>query len=293
MKISIIRISLLFSLLISSCNENPETTALDLLDSELSQWDMHLSYRLPADYNGEIPVDSAGKPLEPFGYNNNEGNVFSVSDANGSPVLRISGEIYGCLITKNEYENYSLKMKVKWGGKKWEPRMDKLLDSGILYHSQGEMGDGYWRTWMPGQEFQIMEGHMGDYWNFSTTGIDIRAYLPEGEMMNMVASEKQPFLSVGAGGDYPGFCLRSADFESDMGEWTDLELICFGDKSLHIVNGHVVMILQNSRILKNGQAEPLTKGKIQLQSEAAEVYFKDITLQNITSIPEQYTGFFQ
>lgn len=116
--------------------------------------------------------------------------------------------------------------------------------------------------------------------------------LPEGDMMNMVASEKQPFLSVGAGGDYPGFCLRSADFESDMGEWTDLELICFEDKSLHIVNGQVAMILQNSRIFHNDRAEELTKGKIQLQSEGAEVFFKDITIRNITGVPEEYTKFF-
>lgn len=184
-----------------------------------------------------------------------------------------------------------MKMKVKWGSKKWEPRLDKLLDSGILYHSQGEFGDGYWRTWMPSQEFQVMEGHMGDYWNFSTTGIDIRAFIPEGSM-NSVASEKQPFLPVGAGSDLPGFCLRSADYENPAGEWTELELICFDDKSLHIVNGKVVMILKNSRSVKDGKSVPLTRGKIQLQSEAAEVYYKEIMIRNIDAIPEKYAGYY-
>jgi len=278
------------SLFLYNCNNESDWTPL--LDNGLSDWDTYLSYSLPADYTGEVPKDVNGMPLDPIGLNNNVNNVFSVTDSAGTSVLKISGEIYGCVITKQEYENYHLKLKVKWGTKKWTPRLDKLLDSGILYHSQGEFGDGYWRTWMPSQEFQVMEGHMGDYWNFSTTGIDIRAFIPEGDM-NSVASEKQPFLPVGAGSELPGFCLRSADYESPMGEWTELELICFGDKSLHIVNGQVVMILKNSRFIKDGQSVPLTKGKIQLQSEAAEVYFKDIMIRNIDAFPEKYTGYYQ
>jgi len=277
--------------LFSGC-ENQETGWIPLLNKELSDWDTYLSYRLPGDYNGEIPKDQLGQPLDPFGLNINENNVFSVTDSGGTPVLKISGEIYGCVITKRDFENYHLKLKVKWGNRKWPPRMDKLLDSGIIYSSQGEFGDGFWRTWMPGQEFQVMEGHMGDYWSFSNSGIDIRAYIPEGDMMNAVASEKQAFISLGSGGEFPGFCLRSADYESPMGEWTELELICFGDKSIHIVNGQVVMILRNSRLIQDGQVVPLTRGKIQLQSEAAEVFYKDIMIRNITSLPPEYAAYF-
>jgi len=39
-------------------------------------------------------------------------------------------------------------------------------------------------------------------------------------------------------------------------------LICYEGKSLHIVNGHVVMILKNSRYVENGKEIPLEKGKI-------------------------------
>jgi len=162
------------------CGCKQESPWTPLLDNDLSKWDTYLSYRLTSDYTGEVPQDKNGLPVDPIGYNKNTDHVFTVSDSGGSPVLRISGEIYGCVITKQEYENYHLKLKVKWGTKKWEPRLDKLMDSGIIYSSRGEFGDGYWRTWMPGQEFQVMEGHMGDYWSFSTTGIDIRAFIPEG-----------------------------------------------------------------------------------------------------------------
>ena len=87
--------------------------------------------------------------------------------------------------------------------------------------------------------------------------------------------------------------MRSADYESPKGEWTELELICFGDKSLHIVNGHVVMILRNSRYIDNGHSVTLNKGRIQLQSEAAEVFYKDIMIRNITSIPKEYSSWFE
>ncbi|GAB3535026.1 hypothetical protein GCM10027443_23130 [Pontibacter brevis] len=110
--------------------------------------------------------------------------------------------------------------------------------------------------------------------------------------MNTVASTKQPFLPLGAGTNVSGFCLRSEDHESPEGEWTDIELICFQDKSLHIVNGHVVMVLQNSRYMDNGTPKPLTKGKIQLQSEAAEVYYKDIKIRRLEELPAKHAVYF-
>jgi hypothetical protein len=281
---------IIFALPIFGCNQEPKWTSL--LDKDLSKWDMYLSYSHKNDYNGEMPKDGTGAEIKPVGYNQNVNNVFSVTESEGTPVLRISGEIYGCVFTKQDFENYHLKLKVKWGTKKWEPRLDKLMDSGILYDSQGECGVDFWRSWMLGQEFQVMEGHMGDYWNIATSGIEVRAFLPEGDMMNTVASEKRPFLAIGEGSKLAGFCLRSADYESPVDEWTELELICFGDKSIHIVNGHVVMILRNSHYMKDGQSFPLTKGKIQIQSEAAEVFYKDIMIRNITSLPEEYAAYF-
>jgi hypothetical protein len=52
-----------------------------------------------------------------------------------------------------------------------------------------------------------------------------------------------------------------------------------------MVNGKVVMILYNSRQMDNGQPSPLTKGKLQIQSEGAEVFYKDIKLRAIDAIP--------
>lgn len=260
----------------------------NMLDKDLSQWETYLSYKHMPGYNGKLPTDESGNPVEPVGYDKKQ-DVFTVAIKSGEPVLKVSGEIYGCIYTKQEYENYHFKAKVKWGNRKWTPREDKLRDTGILYHSIGECGVDYWRAWMLSQEFQIMEGHMGDYWSIANSNIDIRSYIGEGTM-NPVANEKQPFLNIREQGS---FCLRSENHESPAGEWTQLELICFKGKSIHIVNDHVVMVLKNSRYGATGSEKPLEKGKIQIQSEGAEAYFKDVFIKEINKLPEQYDVLFK
>jgi len=257
-----------------------------LLDQDLTDWDTYLSYRFKVGYNGEKPAE------DPIGLNKPEGRqIFSTIDEAGETVLRISGEVYGALITKQSYRNYRLKLKVRWGDKKWPPREQLLKDTGILYHSVGEYGADYWRSWMLGQELQIMRGHMGDYWSQITSAMDVRAFTPE-YIMNPVASTTEPFLSVGFEQDIQGLVIRSDNHESPAGEWTEIELICYEGKSLHIVNGHVVMVLQNSRFKNDGSFVPLLEGKIQLQSEAAEVFYKDIKIQEIRELAPEYSKYF-
>lgn len=263
---------------------------IKLLDKDLSQWGTYLSYNHKSTYNGKKPVDENGRETTPVGYDKNEKNVFWVTETDGQPVLRISGEIYGCIFTKQEYANYHLKLRVRWGTLMFGPRVGKLKDSGILYNSNGEGGVDYWRSWMLSQEFQIMQGHMGDYWNIGSSAIDIRAYLSEGKM-DCIANEKQPFLPFGAGAQ-DGLCIRNGYYENPDGEWNTLELISYEGKSLHIVNGHVVMVLQNSRYVENGKAIPMIKGKIQLQSEGSEVFYKDIQIKKLDDMPEKYLAYF-
>ncbi len=271
--------------------QDKKETWVSLLDKDLSQWETYLSYRHRPDYNGNVPKDSLGAAIRPVGYNQDSTHVFSVSDQAGGPVLRVSGEIYGCLFTRKSYKNYHLKLQVKWGMKKYQPREDKLRDSGILYHSQGEAGVEYWRSWMLSQEFQIMEGHMGDFWCQANSAIDIRSFPSEGAM-NCVADPKQPFSPFSKQGNY--YCMRSENHESPSGQWNTLELVCFEGKSLHIVNGKVVMVLKNSRAVQtDGRQVPLDSGRIQLQSEAAEVFYRNIQIRPLASLPPEYAVFFQ
>lgn len=285
---SILLSSSTFQLIAQTSKNNGWT---NLLDANLSQWDMYLSYKHKDNYNGQVPLDSEGKAIAPIGYNKNEAGVFTVIQEDKVPVLKVSGEYYGCVFTKNSYKNYRLKLKVKWGTKKWEPRTDKLLDAGVLYHSQGEAGVDYWRAWMLSQEFQFMEGHFGDYWNIGKAAIDIKAFASEG-VMTSIADESQSFLPFGTNTDRTGYCTRKDNHESAMGDWTEIELVCFEGKSLHVVNGHVVMVLQNSRYWDDTKYNPLIEGKIQLQSEAGEVYYKEVMIKPIHEMPKEFQKYF-
>ncbi|MGV3706703.1 MAG: 3-keto-disaccharide hydrolase [Arcticibacter sp.] len=264
-----------------------------LFDGTLNGWETYQSYRHTTSYNGQVPKDQSGKPIAPIGYGRNEANVFSVVRQEGVPVLRISGEIYGCLFTKEEFQNYHLKLKVKWGTKKWVPRLHEPMDSGILYHSQGECGVDYFRSWMLSQEFQVIERSHGDFWCIANSQASIRAAMPQGKD-TLVYNRRAPELRMGSvkEGNHH-FCQASGNYERSMNEWNELELICFGDKSLHIVNGQVVMALSKSSYSDGEISKPLVKGKIQLQSEAAEVFYKDIMIKNIDKLPAAYASYFE
>jgi hypothetical protein len=45
------------------------------------------------------------------------------------------------------------------------------------------------------------------------------------------------------------------------------------------------MVLYHNKQLENGQELPLTKGKIQIQSEGAEVFYRLIKIQQIDQLP--------
>lgn len=258
-----------------------------LLDKSLSNWEIYQSFRHKTGYKGDAPKDENGNLVKPVGYNLNVENEFSVVELNGEQVLKIGGPIYGCLFTKQEYGNYDLKLKVKWGDKKWEPRLDEVKDSGVLYHSQGECGVEYWRTWMLSQEFQVTEAGMGDYWSQASSRSDIRA---KKEGNNYYFDKNGTLTAFGSGTGNGGFCHAGSDAEIKNG-WNELELITYGDKSLRIVNGKVIMALINSRYVSGGEEKPLIKGKIQLQCESAEVYYKDILIKPLSGIPTKYAKY--
>ncbi|MDW7691189.1 DUF1080 domain-containing protein [Flammeovirgaceae bacterium SG7u.111] len=261
-----------------------------LLDMSLSNWDKFIGVPHPTvGLEGyEKGGNLEGKPL---GLNNDPQNVFSTIEMDGETVLRASGEIYGGINTKKEYENYHLSMKFKWGSKKYEPRLDELRDSGILYHCQEPQGAA-WGIWMRSQEMQVQEGDCGDYYAIAGTGVDIKAI-----QVNDAESESVSFI-YDPNGEYQRFktgekewsCKKIADHEK-TGEWNMLELVCIGDKSYHIVNGRVVMVLERSVAYdEDDVATPLSKGKIQLQSEGAEVYYKEIKIRSVNELPEEFAS---
>jgi hypothetical protein len=95
-------------------------------------------------------------------------------------------------------------------------------------------------------------------------------YDPEGEWT---------FFSQAQGAS--GRCIKQPDNEKPTGEWNTVELIAFGDDSIHIVNGKVVMRLHGPLNISGAVPEPIRSGPIILQSEGAEVYYRDIEIRRL------------
>ena len=229
-------------------------------------------------------LNDSGKFIspEPIGLNLDPRQVFTIVKLDGENVIRISGENWGAISTKQEYANYHLQLQFKWGSLTWGQKKNKKKDSGLLYHSVGKYGADY-GAWMRSQEFQIEETNCGDYWGVAGGMADIPAlqrspaeyvYNPDGTLTTFKANSKQ--------GRY---CIKQGDAEFPTGQWNTIDLYCQGDTSIHVVNGHVMMILFNQKQLEGEQVLALTKGKIQIQSEGAEVYYRQVRWQPIDKLP--------
>ncbi len=259
-----------------------------LLDKNFTNWDKFLGVpHYSVEGIDSIPKGDGKEGAKPLGLNNDPLDVFRMIEIGGEPVLHISGQIYGALTSKEVYKNYHLKMEFKWGDKKWEPRLNDKKDNGLLYHCNGNHG-AFWNVWMESQEFQVQVGDMGDYFGLAGGVNNINStkredgfyvYNPEGE---------ENKLGTAVEGEKMYRCVRSVDYEKPHGEWNTLELICFEGKSYHIVNGHVVMILNNAERKTDNGFEPVTSGKLQIQSEAAEAFYRRIQIKSITAsdLPE-------
>ena len=257
-----------------------------LLDAKFSQFDVYLSYR--GDQIMSVLKGTAAD-LKPVGLNPPGQNVFTMIEQGGKPVLHVSGEIYGCATTKQEFSNYHFRASFKWGDKKWEPRLTELKDSGILYHSRGAFGVDYWKSWALSQEFQVIEHGIGEYWRQATSAFDIRADAKAPGAEAPKWNPQAPWMEFSGSNNH---ALAGSD-EDRPGEWNTLELVCFQDRCVHLVNGKVVMALKNSRYQDGDKTVPMTGGKLQIQSEAAEVFYRDLEIRTIPAMPREFQRYFE
>ena len=264
-------------------------SAIKMFDKDLSKWEIwmgvvHTSVDLPGV---EKFNDVTAEDAIPLGLNKNPKKVFSV---NKEGVLHITGEIYGGLTTKKEYGDYHLKVQFKWGEKKWEPRLKDKRDSGILYHCKGEHGK-FWNVWKQCLEFQVQEGDCGDFIALGDVFGDVPSIQKKRDNGNVyrIFDPKGELAPIKWKAFPTGQVTKSTLNERPNGEWNTLEIFVIGDKSIHIVNGTLVNAVVNARYGKPGNTVVVTKGQIQIQSEAAEVFYKNMTItENLKDFPDDY-----
>lgn len=242
------------------------------------------SYNVPG-----LSRDATGNFSQPLGLNNDPLKVFTVSQVDGKPAIHISGQGFGAITTLDEYENFHLSVDFKWGERKWAPRGNQKRDSGILYYCVGEHGAAS-QAWMRSQECQVQEGDVGDYWSVAGAIADVRSekvLVDDREYRRFNPNAPAATIGYGFNGNNWDIlrCLKRSNQEKPNSEWTHVDVYACNGRSVHIVNGTTVMILENSRQLVNGIEVPLTRGRIQLQTEGAEIFYRNVKIRKINEIP--------
>jgi hypothetical protein len=214
-------------------------------------------------------------------------HVFTVHDG----LLHISGDGYGYAATRQAYKDYRLVAEFCWGEQTWGERAERARDSGILVHAVGP--DGNHGKWMASIETQIIEGGVGDfvvvggkYADGSQVPVSLFAELRTGPKGHILGDDNGVYWKAGGRRGPPrgrrvnwfgrdagwkdqlGFRGKQ-DLDSPLGQWTRLEIICDGNRIRTRVNGTPA----------NEAVEVFpAAGKILIQSELAEIYFRKLEL---------------
>ncbi len=168
--------------------------------------------------------------------------IWSVKDG----VITCEGSVNGYLITEKEYADYILKVDWRWGN-----RLPKKgnANSGVFVHVTGPD-----KIWPKAIEAQLMANNAGDFW------------LVDNFKLKVDPSRQDPKT--------PRHYYRMIKdgVENPMGEWNQYEITCRGDTIKLVINGKHV---------NEGTDAELTKGKILLQSEGAEIHFRNVMLKHV------------
>jgi hypothetical protein len=181
--------------------------------------------------------------LKNRGKNNDSAGVFSVKDG----LLHITGQEFGYIVTERKFSDFHLVVEFKWGEKKYPPRENRVRDNGILYYVVDSD-----RVWPRSIECQIQEGDCGDFWLIDSVTI----------VMDGVRTEPTKNSRI----------VKKKDNEKPSGEWNRLEIIAQKGKCTHIMNGVVV---------NEGTDASLRTGRILIQSEGAEIYYRKIEIREL------------
>jgi hypothetical protein len=207
------------------------------------------------DGNAPATFDSF---LKTQGLNHDPDHVFTFENG----VIHVSGTEMGYLITKQEYANYYLRAEFKWGEATHPPREGQARDSGILYHIQGQN-----KVWPTSIEYQICEGQTGDF--YMTDGAALTG--TDGKQETGPANSAARIKRIGEGPwqNVTGYRDPNGEIEKPHGEWNVAEIVVRGDNAKQYLNG---------KLVNEGTKAYPSSGKILIQSEGAEIYFRDIKL---------------
>ncbi len=222
--------------------------------------------------------------------------VFSVTNG----WIRISGEGLGYLSTEKSYKDYRLVAEFKWGQRNyvWGDRIGKARDSGIFLHSMGPDGNSHDGTgaFKAAIECNIFQGAIGDF--LLIRGTDSNSSLLAPRIIGEVAAQRDAdgWFTWKKGGqrqmierwgrlnwfgkdpnwrdvlDFRG----ANDLERLYGKWNRIECVCYGNQ---------IRIFLNGTLVNEAFEVWPSEGKILLQCEGSEIFFRRLELHSPPRAP--------
>jgi hypothetical protein len=212
--------------------------------------------------------------------------VFRVEDG----MIRCGAEDMGYIATRDAYRDFHLSVEYKWGQR--HPVSKSVRNSGVLLHGVGPDGSEN-GVWMTSIECQLAQGCEGDL-------IVIKGKSPGGEPFPVTITSATTVAGDGRtrwqeGGKATPYTGKQFwwskhqpffeelidtrgkdDVASPLGEWTKVECLCAGSRITIKINGTTVN--------ECFDAKPAS-GKVLLQTEGHEVYFRNLELRPIRQEP--------
>src|SRR5476651_2736020 len=96
---------------------------------DFSGWETYLAAPPPETVVPGLRRDGNGKYLDPIGKDTDPLKVFTVTTADGGPVIHISGAGFGVLMSRESFSNFELRLQVRWGERKWGYKINAARDS--------------------------------------------------------------------------------------------------------------------------------------------------------------------
>ncbi len=188
--------------------------------------------------------------------------------------------VMGYIGTEKEYGDYHLRVQYRWGTKKFQPRYALKRDAGIYYHIQGADA-----VWPQALQFQVEQTNVGDlialYGFGFDTWVDPKT---RGDKMLTFLDPAHGGVAWVHGGKVDVYQKHLAG-EWELDGWNTAEVIAKGDSVTHILNGHVVNRGTGVRLIDRAHpdvpARPITRGRIALELEAAEIEFRNVEIREL------------
>jgi hypothetical protein len=220
--------------------------------------------------------------LRTNGKNNDVHHVFQVEEGMihvlGTDELLSYQDALGYLATNDEYSDVRIHLEYKWGSKRFPQDSQGKRNSGLLYLFHGTD-----KVYPQSLECQIEESDVGDL--LLTDRVSVMTWVADlGSSMYSDDSGSPGFQRLFGGPHILNSrVIKSGDFEDRAG-WNTVEVVVDRDSSTHVVNGRIVnraWQIKQPDPQNLSQMIPLTKGRILLEAEGAEIWFRNIKVQHL------------